>query len=68
MATDLKRFTISITPKMEADLDLAKQKRYYRNTQNDMIRDLIMRGLATLNAEDNAEDAVNSGELYSIKQ
>lgn len=52
MATELKRFTISITPKMEADLDLAKQRRYYRNTQNDMIRDLIIRGLAALNAED----------------
>ncbi len=45
MATDLKRFTISITPKMEADLDSAKQRRYYRDTQNNMIRDLIVRGL-----------------------
>ena len=45
MATDLKRFTISITPKMEADLDSAKHRRYYRDTQNNMIRDLIVRGL-----------------------
>lgn len=52
MATQLKRFTISITPEMEADLDAAKQMHYYRNTQNDMIRDLINRGLAALKAEE----------------
>lgn len=52
MATDLKRFTISISPKMEADLDSAKQRRYYRDTQNDMIKDLIVRGLSVLEDED----------------
>lgn len=51
MATELKRFTISVTPSMEAELDSAKQERYYKGTQNDMIRDLIARGLATLQAE-----------------
>lgn len=51
MATDLKRFTISITPDMETELDSAKKKRYYRGTQNDMIRDLISRGLASLKDE-----------------
>ncbi len=51
MATDLKRFTISVTPSMEAELDSAKQERYYRGTQNDMIRDLISRGLASLKDE-----------------
>lgn len=51
MATDLKRFTISVTPSMEAELDLAKKERYYRGTQNDMIRDLINRGLASLKDE-----------------
>ena len=51
MATELKRFTISVTPSMEAKLDSAKQERYYKGTQNDMIRDLIARGLATLQAE-----------------
>lgn len=52
MATNLKRFTISITPKMEADLDSVKQRRYYWGTRNDMIRDLIIRGLAALEAEE----------------
>lgn len=56
MAADVKRFTISITPKMEADLDSAKQRRYYRDTQNDMIRDLIIRGLAALEAEEGAKE------------
>lgn len=52
MATNLKRFTISITPKMEEDLDLIKQKIYYRETRNAMIRDLIIRGLTSLENEE----------------
>ena len=51
MATNLKRFTISVTPSMEAELDSAKKERYYRGTQNDMMRDLISRGLASLKEE-----------------
>ena len=50
MATDLKRFTISITPKMETDLDAVKQRLYYKDTRSAMIRDLIIRGLETLEA------------------
>lgn len=57
MATNLKRFTISITRSMEADLDAAKKELYYKNTQNDMIRDLISRGLATLKAENEVENS-----------
>lgn len=55
MATDLKRFTISITPEMEADLDSVKQRLYYRDTRNTMIRDLIIRGLEALKAEEAAK-------------
>ena len=51
MATNLKRFTISVTPSMEADLDAVKKECYYKGTQNDMIRDLISRGLVSLKAE-----------------
>lgn len=36
---------------MEAELDSAKRERYYRGTQNDMIRDLINRGLNSLKNE-----------------
>ena len=55
MATDLKRFTISVTPEMEAELDSAKQAVYYRGTQNDMIRDLINRGLESLHSDMDAK-------------
>lgn len=40
---------------MEADLDMAKKEKYYKGTQNDMIRDLICRGLAALKAEEGAD-------------
>lgn len=36
---------------MEVDLDKAKKERYYKDMQNEMIRDLITRGLGTLNLE-----------------
>lgn len=51
MAADLKRFTISITHSMEVDLDTVKKERYCQDTRNEMIRDLIERGLASLRAE-----------------
>ena len=54
MSTELKRFTISITPEIEAKLDSLKQRLYYRNTRNTMIRDLIIRGLASFEAEEEA--------------
>ena len=50
------RFTISITPDMEKKLDALKQRLYYRDTRNTMIRDLIIRGLASLEAEEAAKD------------
>lgn len=55
MATDLRRFTVSITPMMETRLDEAKKKVYYKDTQSDMIRDLIIRGLASLRQEQNEQ-------------
>lgn len=48
MAANIKRFTISITPSMEMDLKLVKKECYCKDTQNDMLRDLIVRGLASL--------------------
>lgn len=56
MATTLRRFTISITPSMDADLDAAKKERYYKSTQSDMIRDLISLGLEALKAKNEAEN------------
>ncbi|MGN0483940.1 MAG: hypothetical protein ACI4HI_10355 [Lachnospiraceae bacterium] len=51
MATDLKRFTISVTPEMEERLDKAKQELYYKDTQNRMIRDLILLGLNAIEGD-----------------
>lgn len=45
MATELKRFTISVTDEMNVRLDRLKQARYYNVTRNRMIQDLINMGL-----------------------
>lgn len=51
MAADLIRFTISVPQKIELALDSLKQRHYNRDTQNDMIQDLIMKGLEGLKGE-----------------
>lgn len=51
MATNLKRFTISVTPDMVEKLADAKREIYYNATQNEMIRDLIETGLNSLQTE-----------------
>lgn len=51
MATDMKRFTISVTKQMEADLDRLKQKKYYNTTKNKMIQDLIILGIEVMKKE-----------------
>lgn len=58
MTTDLKRFTISLTDDMAAALHAKKKETYYANTQSEMIRDLIRRGLAALETEKAAKGAV----------
>ena len=55
MSTNLKRFTISVTPVMEEKLDELKQQHYYKKSQTSMIRDLINRGLNTLESESQKE-------------
>ena len=56
MTTDLRRFTIFITPSMEVELGMVKKERYCQDTQSDMIRDLIVRGLASLQSETKESD------------
>lgn len=48
MATDMKRFTISLTKDMEVRLDRLKQAKYYNTTRNRMIQDLICLGLESM--------------------
>ena len=57
MATDLHRFTISITPDMETALDAVKKELFYKSTQNEMIRNLIARGLDDLKREQAAQQS-----------
>lgn len=52
MATNLKRFTISVTPDMKEELTDLKQEKYYNTTQNEMIRELIKKGLIALKTEE----------------
>jgi metal-responsive CopG/Arc/MetJ family transcriptional regulator len=56
MGTDLRRFTVSITRDMEIDLDTAKKEAYYKDSQSEMIRDLINRGLVSLKEENEARN------------
>ncbi len=49
MDTEIKKLTISISSSMELELDVAKRECYREGTQNDMMKDLIARGLASLN-------------------
>ena len=57
MATELHRFTISITPNMQLALDAVKKDVYYKTTQNEMIRSLIARGLADLKREQSSQQS-----------
>ena len=50
-SSHMRRFTISITEEMVTDLDWAKKEVYYKTSQNAMIRDLIARGIQSLEAE-----------------
>ena len=50
MATECKRMTFAVPPEMEAIMDEAK-KMFYDQTRSEMIRTLIVAGLASLKSE-----------------
>lgn len=54
MATELKRMTFAVTPDMEELMDEAK-KMFYDRTQSEMIRTLVVAGLAAFKAEKEAK-------------
>lgn len=60
MATDNKRFMVSVTPDIESRLDELKQRQFYNKTQSEMLRYLIDLGLKAANdkkeGNDNAKD------------
>lgn len=45
MATLNKRFTISLTPELEKDLDCLKKNAFYNTTQSEMIRYVLSIGI-----------------------
>ena len=57
-AENLRQITVSITPSMEIELRQMKKERYCKDTQNNMIRDLIIRGLVSLQSETKELNAV----------
>lgn len=56
MATDLKRFMISVTLGMEADLNALKKERFYNDSQAEMLRYVIGLGLASLKTAEIREE------------
>lgn len=56
MATKLKRFTISVTSDIEADLDKIKKEYFYKTTQSEMIRTLITKGLNVIKNNEKIAD------------
>lgn len=57
MEADRKQLRISVTQSMEMELDEIKKECYNEDTQNDMICDLIRRGLASLKTPKRSETA-----------
>ena len=51
MGVDMREFTFYVSPSMKCDLDEVKEEHYSEFTQNEMIRDLITRGLALMDNE-----------------
>ena len=45
MEEEYRRFTISVPKELAAELTIVKQSRYADETQGEMLRDLIARGV-----------------------
>lgn len=62
MATNQKRFMISVTSSMEADLDALKKERFYNDSQAEMLRYVIGLGLKSLKKGKNRSYATTHKE------
>ena len=51
MAQYKKRTMITLRPEWEQELDQLKKEKFYKETQAEMFRYIIARGLASLKAE-----------------
>ena len=45
MAVIAKRISVSIPSDIERDLDILKQKKFYKESQSEMLRQLLVLGL-----------------------
>ncbi len=52
MDTNMKRFSVSLTPDLVADLDALKKDKFYNSNQSEMIRFLITLGLEACKRKD----------------
>ena len=62
MATDQKRFMISVPSSMEADLDVLKKERFYNDSQAEMLSYVIGLGLKSLKKEKDSSQATSHKE------
>lgn len=51
MATNLKRAMVTLRPEWEPELDQLKREQFYNETQAEMFRYIIARGLAAVRKE-----------------
>ena len=51
MTNMTKRFSISITPEMQKELDKLKKDKFYDKPQSEMVRFLILAGIKAAAAE-----------------
>jgi len=60
MPTNMKRYTVVLTPEIEKQLDALKQKAFYNKSQSEMTRQLIDAGLRAYKAEKAAKEGTEA--------
>ena len=61
MAITAKRISVSIPFDIEKDLDVLKQKKFYKDSQSEMLRQLLVLGLQA-SKEKMKEEEFNNGQ------
>lgn len=61
MTTIAKRISVSIPSDIEKDLDILKQKKFYKDSQSEMLRQLLVLGLQA-SKKKMKEEKFNNGQ------
>lgn len=61
MTTIAKRISVSIPSDIEKDLDILKQKKFYKDSQSEMLRQLLVLGLQ-VSKKKMKEEKFNNGQ------